>query len=129
MIIGIGSDVIAVDRINKIISSREEAFIEKILTTKEIELLKNLNVNRIAGYLANRFAAKESLSKALGTGIGKDVSFQDIEIFKTTQGKPYFVLSEKLQNYIQTNYGEGVRIYLSMSNETEYAQAFVVIEK
>jgi holo-[acyl-carrier protein] synthase len=129
MIIGIGSDVIAVDRINKIISLREEAFIEKILTAQEITLLKNLNETRVAGYLANRFAAKESLSKALGTGIGKDVSFQDIEIFKTPQGKPYFILSNKLQNYIQSNYGEGVRIYLSMSNETEYAQAFVVIEK
>lgn len=129
MIIGIGSDVIAVERIEKLLDARKTAFLEKILTAKELKFIEAVNESRLAGYMANRFAAKEAFSKALGTGIGKYVSFQDIEVLKTARGQPYFELSAKLESFIENVYGDGVRLHLSMSNETEYAQAFVVIEK
>ena len=129
VIIGIGSDVIAVDRIKKLLASHESAFLKKILTANELKLIGSISEARLAGYMANRFAAKEAFSKALGTGIGEHVSFQDIEVFKNPQGKPYFELNSKLKLFLESNYGDSVRVHLSMSNETEYAQAFVVIEK
>ena len=128
MIIGIGSDVIAVERIKRLLSWREKAFLQKILTKNEISLLDKVSIVRLAGYVANRFAAKEAFSKALGTGIGQYVSFLDIEILKTSIGKPYFEFSDKLKNFLKENYGDNIKIHVSMSNEAEYAQAFAIIE-
>lgn len=125
MIIGIGSDIVALHRIKKLLTSRKEIFLKKILTKKEQSFLQH---NRLDGYVANRFAAKEAFSKALGTGIGEHVSFQDLEITKTTEGKPFFVLSDKLKNYIEEKFGNKINIQLSMSNEAEYAHAIVIIE-
>ncbi len=128
MIIGIGSDVIAVERVERLLIWRKRAFLQKILTKNEISLLDNVNIVRLAGYVANRFAAKEAFSKALGTGIGQYASFLDIEILKTSIGKPYFEFSDKLKGFLKENYGDSVKIHVSMSNEAEYAQAFVIIE-
>lgn len=124
MIVGIGSDVIAVDRIRKLLAWRKDAFLQKILTDNEISLLQHINAIRLAGYIANRFAAKEAFSKALGTGIGQHVAFKDIEILKASTGKPYFNFSARFKKSL----GDNIKIHLSMSNEAEYAQAFVVIE-
>ncbi len=124
MIIGIGSDVIAVDRIKKLLTWRKDAFLQKILTDNEVNLSQHINATRLAGYIADRFAAKEAFSKALGTGIGKYVAFKDIEILKTSAGKPYFNFSARFKKSL----GDDIKIHLSMSDEAEYAQAFVIIE-
>ena len=126
MIIGIGSDIVAKQRISNLLISYKNRFLEKIFTANEITLLKETN---LAGYVANRFAAKEAFAKALGTGIGEIVSFQDLEIFKDPKGKPFFKLSAKLSDFIKQNHGDNIKTHLTMSNESEYAQAFVVIEK
>jgi holo-[acyl-carrier protein] synthase len=129
MIIGIGNDIIAISRIKGLLVRNKQPFLQKIFTLNEIALLDMItNSVRLAGYIANRFAAKESFAKALGTGIGQYVSFKDIEILKTPQGKPYFNFSDSLKLFLQQNYGDNVRVHLSMSDETEYAQAFVVME-
>lgn len=128
MIIGIGNDIVSVDRIREILAKNKDSFLQKILTDKEISVFVHVGAEKVAGYIANRFAAKEAFSKALGTGIGKDVSFKDVEILKTSRGKPYFEFSLKIKDLFRSDYGNNVKVHLSMSDEREYAQAFVVIE-
>lgn len=129
MIIGIGNDIISIARIAKLLQSKKDQFIQKIFTDKEAALLNQIiSEDKIIGYVANRFAAKEALAKALGTGFGKYFSFKDVSVLKNPQGKPYFEYNQKLKNYIQETHKSDFQIYLTMSNEKEYAQAFVVIE-
>jgi holo-[acyl-carrier protein] synthase len=116
MISGIGIDIADLERIRKIIA-RQERFPERILTPKEQDGYRRLPEKRQVEYLAGRFAAKEAFSKAWGTGIGEELSFQDIEIEKDEKGKPY----------ISKPFKDG--IHLSISHSREYAVAQVVIEK
>lgn len=125
MIIGIGSDIIKNSRIEALLITHKQRFLQRILTSTEIDLLNN---KRLISYVAKRFAAKEACSKALGTGIGKYASFQDMEIFSDVNGKPYFKFSPKLKEFLQHNHGP-YKTHLSMTDEEEYAQAFVIIEK
>jgi holo-[acyl-carrier protein] synthase len=125
MIVGVGSDIVALVRIRKMLASRKQQFLDRILTNNE---KLDIQHNRIDGYVANRFAAKEAFSKALGTGIGQYVSFQDLEVVKTPEGRPFFNLSTTLQEFIRDRFGEDVAVHLSMSNEAEYAHATVIIE-
>ena len=128
MIVGIGNDIISVNRIRKLLAKNKDSFLQRILSERERNIFAGVNSDKVAGYIANRFAAKEAFSKALGTGIGKDVSFKDIEILKTLRGKPYFEFSFKMKEFFRNNYGDNIKAHLSMSDEIEYAQAFVVIE-
>lgn len=116
MISGIGVDMTELDRIRKIIA-RQDRFPERILTSKEMAVYNSLPEKRRAEYLAGRFAAKEAFSKAVGTGIGEKLSFQDIEIEKDELGKPF----------ISKPFKKGV--HLSISHSREYAVAQVVIER
>ncbi len=125
MIIGIGSDIVALSRIRQLLFTKEQQFLKRILTDGEISTIQH---KRLDGYVANRFAAKEAFSKALGTGIGEFVSFKDLEVVKTPQGKPYFIFSDKLKDYMDANLGANFKVHLSMSNEAEYAHATVIIE-
>ncbi|GKU84646.1 holo-ACP synthase [Niallia sp. NCCP-28] len=116
MISGIGIDIIELDRIKELVE-KKQGFAKRILTEKELINYKKLKGNRKIEYLAGRFAAKEAFSKAVGTGIGKNLSFQDIEVDKDGQGKPYIVKP----------ISSGVHI--SITHSREYACAQVVIEK
>lgn len=130
MIIGIGSDIVSIARISRLLIVKRDAFLKKIFTSPEIVAInKILHKDKIAGYVANRFAAKEAFAKAIGVGIGKHVSFQDVAIFKTKKGKPYFKFSEKLTKHLHQEYGNNLNIHLTMANEKEHAQAFVIIEQ
>ncbi len=129
MITGIGSDITNIARIEALLMRNKQRFLAKIFTKIEIDLLQNISHSkRLLGYIAKRFAAKEAFSKALGTGIGKYASFQDIEIFSTSEGKPFFEFSIKLQEFLQQRYG-AQKVHLSMTDEEDYAQAFVIIER
>ncbi len=125
MIIGIGCDIVGINRISRLLLQNEEAFLKKILTTQEICLLDK---KKLFSQVAKRFAAKEAFSKALGTGIGACVSFHDIEIISDLKGKPNFTYSKKLVEYMYKEYGNFIA-HLSISDEKDYAQAFVIIEK
>ncbi|MFC0274433.1 holo-ACP synthase [Metabacillus herbersteinensis] len=117
MILGIGLDIIELDRIRRIVD-RQPGFIKRILTINEIETFMTLTRERKVEYLAGRFAAKEAYAKARGTGIGEDLSFQDIEVKNEKSGKPYIsVQSEKVQT-----------IHISITHSREYAAAQVIIE-
>lgn len=119
MIIGLGNDIVSVERIRKV-DERQKNFRERILTDKECQAVHE-NIERMAGY----FAAKEAASKALGTGIGR-VSWHDMEITYTDLGAPQLSLSgeaEKIATERQVQ-----RIFVSISHERTYATAVVILE-
>ena len=104
----IGVDIVEMARLKNV--SRH--FIERVLTNKELAIYDLKSDEQKLTYLAGRFAGKEAVSKAMGTGIGK-IGFQDIEILNDSQGKPYLNIE---------------RAKISLSHEKNYAIAFVVID-
>ncbi|MCH5463082.1 holo-ACP synthase [Lactobacillus sp. LC28-10] len=89
MIYGIGVDIEEISRICEV--SDQERFVKKVLTPKETAVYQTLSGKHAAEFLAGRWSAKEAYSKALGTGIGVAVSFQDVEILDDATGKPELV--------------------------------------
>ncbi|CAM2870972.1 holo-ACP synthase [Vibrio diazotrophicus] len=124
MIVGLGTDIAEIERIEKAFNRSGEAFAQRILTESELEVFTNLKQK--GRYLAKRFAAKEAASKALGTGIAHGVSFQDFEISNDENGKPVLTLSGKAQQIAQAS---SVRsVHLTISDERHYAVATVILE-
>ncbi len=124
MIYGVGTDIVSIERIQEILNKNRDGFINRVLTEHERALFANKADS--AAFCAKRFAAKEAFSKALGTGIGRVVSFQDLTVRKNENGKPYFMPSEKLRLYLQE---KGIKQgHLSISDESLNALAFVVLE-
>lgn len=115
MITGIGIDIIELNRIEEMIV-RQKKFIDRILTTVEKADFEKLSDRRKVEFLAGRFAAKEAFAKAVGTGIGKELSFLDIEVQSNALGKPLF------------SKPKSPSAHLSISHSREYAVAQVVIE-
>ena len=124
MIYGVGTDIVNIDRIQKIILKNRGGFIKRVLTEYEQALFANKADS--AAFCAKRFAAKEAFSKALGTGIGKVISFQDLTVRNNENGKPHFIPSEKLRLYLLE---KGIKkAHLSISDESQNAVAFVILE-
>ena len=124
MIYGVGTDIVSIERIQEILNKNRDGFINRVLTEHERALFANKADS--AAFCAKRFAAKEAFSKALGTGIGRVVTFQDLTVRKNENGKPYFMPSEKLRLYLQE---KGIKQgHLSISDESLNALAFVVLE-
>ena len=121
-IFGIGTDIVSIVRIKKTIKNKR--FVSRVYNEKEIFKCKKL-INS-ENCFAKRFAAKEAFAKALGTGIGKIVSFQDLTIRNNDNGKPYFIPSEKLRLYLVSQNIK--QAHLSLSDEKLNAVAFVVLE-
>jgi holo-[acyl-carrier protein] synthase len=113
---GIGNDIIEISRIQRIIDRFGYKFLDKIFTKEEQRYcLKHRDSTR---HFAGRFAAKEAIVKALGTGFQHGISWLDIEIRNTADGKPFVTLSPKLQN--EWNH---LHILVSISHSREYATA------
>lgn len=124
MIIGIGTDIVSIQRIEKAVERFEEKFINKIFTDGEMFYCNGKKEK--APYLAARFAAKESVMKALGTGISKGIGFKDIEVARTQGKRPDIILHGKGKEMAESL---GVKdIHLSISHDAGFAVAFVVIE-
>ena len=124
MIYGIGTDIVSIERIQEIILKNRDGFIKRVLTDHEQALFANKADS--PAFCAKRFAAKEAFSKALGTGIGKEVGFQDLTVRNNENGKPHFITSEKLRLYLLA---KGIKqAHLSISDESKNAVAFVVLE-
>ena len=124
MIYGVGTDLVNIDRVKKILSKNRDGFVKRVLSEHEQALFANKADS--AAYCAKRFAAKEAFAKALGTGIGRVVSFQDLTIRNNENGKPLFIPSEKLRQYLVDK--KIKQAHLSISDESQNAIAFVVIE-
>ncbi|EJP6472101.1 holo-ACP synthase [Clostridium botulinum] len=123
MIYGIGTDITEIKRIEKA-TTRNKNFINKLFTKDEVELWEKKNFN--LGFIAGRFAAKEAISKALGTGI-RGFNFKDIEIINNELGKPEVVLKPKAEEIIK-KISKNYKIHLSISHEKEYAIAYALLE-
>ena len=121
MIVGIGNDIIEIERIEKAIS--KEGFKDKIYTQRELENIKKRG-NRAETY-AGVFSAKEAISKAIGTGV-REFSLIDLEILNDDLGKPYVVVSEKLDKILK-NKKEDYQIEISISHSRKYATAMAII--
>lgn len=122
MVVGTGVDIVKVNRIEKAVN-RTEGFLKKSFTTKEINYfsIKNNKYETIAGF----FAAKEAMSKALGTGI-RGFRLNDIEIITNDLGKPEIFLSDKIEKLFNL---KSYKVHVSISHTNEDAIAFVILEE
>jgi holo-[acyl-carrier protein] synthase len=117
---GIGNDIIEIERIERSIQRYGQKFLDRIFTKNEQAYC--LKHHRSSRHFAGRFAAKEAVVKALGTGIREGVSWQDIEIINDDFGKPCVSLSKKLQEAFP-----GTQILLSISHAQTYATAVALL--
>lgn len=122
MILGIGSDIVSIKRIEKILF-KHQRFPQKILSDRE--LLYFYEKNQSSEFLAGRFAGKEAFMKALGTGWGKGITFKDIEIIYKEK-RPFVVLKDNALKFF--NEIKGKKILITITHEKDYAISFVVIE-
>ena len=125
MIIAIGTDIVEISRIAEVLQRQGERFVERILCASEKELYE-AHSNGVA-FFAKRFAAKEAISKALGTGIGHGVSFQDMVISNDDKGAPYVDLFGGAAEVMRSRGAK--RILISLSDEREYALAYAVLSE
>ena len=125
-IFGIGTDIVNIKRIEKILKNKQSTF-KKIIFTKN-EILYCNNKRNPYPFYAKRFAAKEALSKALGTGINKDISFKNIQVSNDKKGKPYILLKGKTESFLKKKIkSKNYSIHLSLSDDIPWAQATVII--
>jgi holo-[acyl-carrier protein] synthase len=125
MIYGIGTDIVAVNRMNDLHSRYGGKLAERILAPEEWGDYAEATNNE--HFMAKRFAAKEAFSKAVGTGMRSPVSFTAIIVVHDKQGKPGFIFSPELAAWLKTC---GIKAtHLSLSDEQEYVVAFVVAER
>ena len=125
-IFGIGTDIVNIKRMEKSLRRNGDAFKKRIFSKKEIIYCERKK-NPFTFY-AKRFAAKEALSKALGTGIRKGINFKNIEISNNKFGKPSIKLSGSTASFLKKKIKtKKYSIYLSLSDDEPWAQATVII--
>jgi holo-[acyl-carrier protein] synthase len=124
MILGIGIDIIEVHRIKTSHQRFGERFLHRILLPDEIAYC--LTHREPAPFLAARFAAKEAISKAFGTGIGAHLTWRDIEIKRRPTGEPYVILHGKAQTLMTQRNAKNLLI--SLSHTDNYAAAVATLE-
>ena len=129
MILGIGSDLIDIRRIEKALERHGERFIQRLFTPEEQAKAARRSL-LIAATYAKRFAAKEACSKALGTGIKRSVFFKDMGVVNLPSGQPTMVLTGGAATRLSEMVPGGMKpkIHLTITDDYPLAQAFVVIE-
>lgn len=126
MIYGIGTDIVAVARIEAALVRHGERMLERMLSPGERVMFDALRPEARGRWLAKRWAAKEAFGKALGTGVAAPLTLAAIATGHTASGRPCFALSPTLTATLRTR-GVG-RVSLSLADEQAYAIAFVVME-
>lgn len=117
MIAGIGVDIVDLNHMASVLSKTPRIY-ERILTTKEIEVFKKHTDKRKVEYLAGRFAAKEAFSKAMGTGIGRTVTFQNVTVINDEKGQP-----------VVTESPFAGKVFISISHSQHMVIAQVILEE
>ena len=128
MIYGIGADICDIRRIEATLARRGERFAQKVLGPHEIEVFRARSAAvpvRGVRYLATRFSAKEAFSKAIGLGMRMPMTWRACEIIKARSGKPEIALHGALADWFSQR---GLRAHVTVTDESEYAAAFVVVE-
>jgi holo-[acyl-carrier protein] synthase len=129
MIYGIGTDVCDIRRIAATLARRGDRFAERVLGPHELEVFRARRAKvaaRGTAYLATRFAAKEAFSKAIGLGMRLPMTWRDCEVVKAASGQPQLRLHGALATWFDAR---GLVAHVSVSDESEYAAAFVVVEQ
>jgi holo-[acyl-carrier protein] synthase len=124
MILGIGTDIVEVGRIRISHERFGERFAARIL--REAEIAYCLSHRDPAPFIAARFAAKEAISKAFGTGIGKELGWQDMEIARKPSGEPHVLLHDKGAELFRSRNGR--KLHITLSHTAEHATAFAILE-
>ena len=128
MILGIGTDLANIDRIQGVLNRHGDRFRNRVFTP--IELAKAARRKDEAGTLAKRWAAKEACSKALGTGLAMGISWKDMAVSNLRSGQPVMALTgwaaERLAK--MTPPGREAIVHVTLTDDHPWAQAFVVIE-
>ena len=128
MIYGIGTDICDVRRIRAAWQRHGERFAAKVLTEAELQTWRARSARwpeRGVRYLATRFSAKEAFSKAIGLGLRMPMTWRDCEVVKAPSGKPGIALHGELARWFASRH---LRAHVSLTDETDYAAAFVVVE-
>jgi holo-[acyl-carrier protein] synthase len=123
MVIGIGIDIIEIDRVKKSVDEFGDHFLNKIYTPLELKYC--LSKSNKYQHLAARFAAKEAIYKALSTGWAKDLSWQDLEIINAPNGMPTVNLKGNLENFLSADQN----LKISMSHSRDYVACVAIIYK
>ncbi len=128
MIVGLGSDLIDIRRIDRSLERFGDRFVQRLFT--DIEQAKSdRRANRAASY-AKRFAAKEACAKALGTGLSRGVFWRDMGVVNMPGGRPTMALTNGAKERLDTMIPEGHRgvVHVTITDDFPWAQAFVIIE-
>lgn len=128
MIYGIGTDICDVRRIQASLERHGERFARRVLSDAELVIWQARSARwpeRGVRYLATRFSAKEAFSKAIGLGMHMPMSWTRCEVANLPSGQPCFVLHGALKDWFDA---KGLTAHLSMSDETDYATSFCVVE-
>lgn len=124
MIFGVGTDIVRIQRMAKNLDRWGDRFAERILTPEEME--DYLRYSKKAGFLAKRFAAKEAAAKAMGLGFQDGLEMKQIGTGHDDKGKPLLMLTGYARTFVESN---GITAtHISVTDEQEYAIAFVVLE-
>ena len=129
MIVGLGSDLCSIERIQKSLDRWGEKFLRRVFTETERSKAAR-RPHTIAGTLAKRFAAKEAFSKAVGTGFKRGVFMKDIGVVNLPSGAPTLQLTGGARARLDalTPSGHAMEVHLTMTDDHPWAQAFVVLE-
>jgi len=125
MILGTGIDIIEVARIQNSMERFGDRFLQRILRPDEIRYCFSCKFP--APHVAARFAAKEAISKAFGTGIGRQLGWQDMEIRREESGRPFVILHGAGASLLSERGGKAVHV--SLSHTANYAAAMAVLEE
>ena len=124
MIVGIGTDVVSIERIAGVLERHGERFVNRVLTPAERPRFERTKMK--ANHLAKRWAAKEAFSKAIGTGTHAPFTWQSITVGRDPKGKPLVIPNEKMAAHLEAM---GVtRAHISLTDDAGVAVAFVVLE-
>ena len=129
MIYGIGTDICDVRRIAASLARQGDRFAEKVLADGELAAWRERSArwpDRGLRYLATRFSAKEAFSKAIGLGMRMPMTWRHCEVAKLPSGQPVIVLHGALKKWFEA---QGLQAHLSVTDETDYAASFCVVEK
>ncbi len=124
MIHGVGTDIVDIARIERMLNEHGERTVEKLLAPSEMGRYRE--AAKPAAWLAKRFAAKEALGKALGLGLRDPATLHNIAVVSDGIGRPSFEYAPLLADWLTER---GLRAHLSLSDETGTALAFVVVEQ
>ena len=129
MIYGIGTDICDIRRIEAVLQRQGERFVRKVLTDAEFAVWQKRSARwpqRGLRYLATRFSAKEAFSKAVGMGMRLPMTWRRCEINNLPSGQPIIVLHGDLKTWFEA---QGLRAHVTVTDETDYAASFVVVER